>query len=257
VVQYLKFKTNIKSTAMKKLFSLLIFVAIASATSAQKIINDANAEKRNVSGYHAIEVSGGIDLYLSQGEESVAVSASETKFRDRIKTEVKNGVLKIWYDHNNNSNIQIDIVWGNRKMKAYVSFKDLDKLEGSGGSDILVEGTIKVNTLALGVSGGSDFDGKVEANDLKVDASGGSDVKISGKVNKLDIDASGGSDFKGYELVTDICNLGASGGSDVYITVNKELSAEASGGSDIYYKGTGTIREMKSSGSSGIKKMSR
>ena len=242
---------------MKNLLSLLFFVAILSAASAQKIINDANAEKRNVSGYHAIEVSGGIDLYLSQGDESVAVSASETKFRDRIKTEVKNGVLKIWYERNSNSNIHVDMEWGNRKLKAYVSFKNLDKLEGSGGSDIMVDGVIKVNTLALDVSGGSDFEGKVEAADLKVDASGGSDVRISGKVNKLDIDASGGSDFKGYELATDVCNLEASGGSDVYITVNKELNAETSGGSDVFYKGDGSIREMKTSGSSSIKKTTR
>jgi Putative auto-transporter adhesin, head GIN domain len=242
---------------MKNLLSLLFFVAILSAASAQKVINDANAEKRSVSGYHAIEVSGGIDLYLSQGDESVAVSAAETKIRDRIKTEVKDGVLKIYYEHNSNSNIHVDLDFGNRKMKAYVSFKNLDKLEGSGGSDILVDGAIKVNTLALDVSGGSDFEGKVEATDLKVDASGGSDVKISGKVNNLDIDASGGSDFKGYELATDICNLEASGGSDIYITVNKELSAQASGGSDVYYKGNGTVREVKSSGSSSIKKTSR
>src|SRR5258705_9189880 len=205
---------------MKKLFSVLFFAIIASTVSAQKTINDANAEKRNVNGYHAIEVSGGIDLYLSQGDESVAVSASETKFRDRIKTEVKDGVLKIYYERNSNSNVHVGIEWGSRKLKAYVSFKNLDKLEGSGGSDILVDGSIKVNTLALGLSGGSDFEGKVEAADLKVDASGGSDVKISGNVNKLDIDASGGSDFKGYELATDICNLEASGGSGIYITVN-------------------------------------
>jgi hypothetical protein len=51
--------------------------------------------------------------------------------------------------------------------------------------------------------------------------------------------------------------LNASGGSDVYITVNKELNADASGGSDVYYKGNGTVREMKSSGSSSVKKTSR
>jgi hypothetical protein len=239
---------------MKKSVSLVILIASFSAVTAQKTINDPNAEKRNVSAYHAIEVSGGIDLYLSQGNESVAVSASETKYRDRIKTEVKNGVLKIWYDNKNNLNLD----WGsNRKMKAYVSFKNLDNLEGSGGSDINVEDAIKVNTLSLNVSGGSDFEGKVEANDLKVDASGGSDVKISGIVKKLDIDASGGSDFKGYELAADVCNLQASGGSDVYITVNKELSADTSGGSDVFYKGNGTVREMKSNGSSSIKKVSR
>lgn len=234
---------------MKKLSLLLLFAVIVSAVTAQKTINDPNAEKRNVSGYHGISVSGGIDLYLSQGGESVAISASETKYRDRIKTEVKDGVLKIWYDNNN----LIDL-GSNRKMKAYVSFKDLDKLTGSGGSDIDVEGSIKVNTLSLNISGGSDFEGKVEVNDLEVNASGGSDVDISGTVKKLDVEASGGSDLKGYELAADVCNLHASGGSDVYITVNKELSTNASGGSDIFYKGNGSVREMKSSGSSSIKK---
>ena len=73
----------------------------------------------------------------------------------------------------------------------------------------------------------------------------------------MDIDASGGSDFKGYDLAADICNLQASGGSDVYITINKELIADASGGSDVHYKGNGLIREIKSSGSSSIKKVGR
>ena len=192
-------------------------------------------------------------MYLSEGDESVAVSAAETKHRDRIKTEVKNGVLKIWYEYN--SNVKLD--WGNRKMKAYVSYKSLDKLGASGGSDILVYGSIKAASLKLSVSGGSDFEGKVEVNNLDIDASGGSDVKISGMVKDLKIDASGGSDFKGYELAADICNLQASGGSDVYVTINKELSADASGGSDVFYKGNGLIREIKSSGSSSIKKVSR
>ena len=83
---------------MKKILFLLLFAAVTSAVSAQKTIKDANAEKRNVSGYHGVEVSGGIDLFLSQGEESVAVSASDTKYRDRIKTEVKDGVLKIYVE---------------------------------------------------------------------------------------------------------------------------------------------------------------
>lgn len=75
-------------------------------------------------------------------------------------------------------------------------------------------------------------------------------------VKDLKIDASGGSDFKGYELAADICNLQASGGSDVYVTINKELSADGTGGSDVFYKGNGLIREVKSSGSSSIKKVS-
>ena len=141
-------------------------------------------------------------------------------------------------------------------MKAYVSFKNLDRLEGSGGSDISVDGSIKVTKLEMEISGGSDFDGKVETGELDIHASGGSDVHISGKADRLTVQASGGSDFKGYDLASDICNVEASGGSDVQVTVNKELSANASGGSDVYYKGTGLIRDLKTSSSS-IKKVSK
>ncbi|MEQ1678427.1 MAG: head GIN domain-containing protein [Chitinophagaceae bacterium] len=239
---------------MKKIYSIVALLLFSGITLfAQKVINDANAEKRSVTNFHGVEVSGGIDLYISQGEESVAVSANEAKFRDRIKTEVKNGVLKIWYE----SDKKIDVEWKSRKLKAYVSFKRLDLLEASGGSDVLVEGSIKSDVLTLNVSGGSDFEGKVQVNDMKVDASGGSDVKISGAAAKLAIEASGGSDLIGYELATEFCNVHASGGSDIQITVTKELLAEASGGSDVHYKGDASVKEMKSSGSSSIKKTSK
>ena len=238
---------------MQKLFSLLVIVSFVTTASAQKTFNDANAQKRNVSGFHAIEVSGGIDLYLSQGEEAVAVSASKDEYRDKIITEVKNGVLKIWYEYK--SGVRID--WNvNRKLKAYVSVKTLDGLDASGGSDIDIDGILKTPKLSMEISGGSDFKGKVESDEVKITASGGSDVTISGKATRLTIDASGGSDFSGYDFASDICNVEASGGSDVHITVNKELSASASGGSDVYYKGNGLIRDLKTSGSS-IKKVSK
>ena len=237
---------------MKKFFGLLLMLGLITTAAAQKTIRDANAQKRNVSGFHAIEVSGGIDLYLSQGEEAVAVSVAKDEYRDKIITEVKNGVLKIWFDWKNN--LRID--WTNRKLKAYVSFKNLDAIEASGGSDVDVDGSIRTAKLDLQISGGSDFDGKIESDELKVSASGGSDVKISGRTTRLTIDASGGSDFGSYEFAADICNIEASGGSDVHVTVNKELSANASGGSDVYYKWNGLIRDLKTGGGS-IKKVSK
>ncbi len=70
-------------------------------SNAQTVINDKNVEVRNVSSFSAIKVSGGIDVYLSQSnEDAVAVSASDEKYRDDIKTEVKNGVLNIYFDNN-------------------------------------------------------------------------------------------------------------------------------------------------------------
>ena len=231
------------------LSAVFLFASVFTYAQNSKVISDQKTQVRNVKGFHAIRVSHGIDLYLSQGDEAVAISASDVDTRNRIITEVENGVLKIYME---NKGMHWD--WGNKKMKAYVSFKMLDDLDASGGSDVFTESTIKQEKLTIHLSGGSDLKGKVEVNDLSLHQSGGSDVNISGTVSNLKIDASGGSDFHGYDLASDVCDIEASGGSDMHITVNKELSVSASGGSDVYYKGSGVIKNMHSSGSSSISK---
>lgn len=240
---------------MKQVIFLFVSVLLLTGTlSAQKTIRDANAQNRNgLKNFHAVQVSSGIDLYLTQSsEEAVAVSASSEEYRDKIITEVVDGVLKIYYEKNTNWN------WGslsgNKKLKAYVSIKNLDKLSASGGSDVAFESVIKSNKLSISISGGSDLKGEVACDDLSLTASGGSDAHLKGRAAKARISASGGSDVGGYGLITDVCNVISSGGSDVYITVNKEMDANASGGSDIHYKGNATARTSKS-GSSDIRKV--
>lgn len=234
---------------MKKFFLSLAVVLFASLTFAQKtIIPDANAEQRTLSGsFNAIKVSGGIDLYLSQYEtESIAVSASQDDYRARIKTVIENGTLKIYYEG--------DKVWtrGNKKLKAYVSFKNLENLTASGASDVVVTGAIAVPALRIDFSGASDFKGDVKVDKLTIELSGASDAKISGTANEVSIQSSGASDVKGYDLVVENCTAKASGASDINITVNKELNVHASGASDIFYKGTGVIRDIHSSGASTV-----
>jgi hypothetical protein len=215
------------------------------------VINDPNAQIRNVKGFHAIKISGGIDLYLSQGTEAVAVSASSTEFREKIHTVVENGVLNIYLENTGNT-----FKWnfGHAHMRAYVSANALDNLKASGGSDVYIQDMFTADKLDIRISGGSDLKGKLDVKDLTIDQTGGSDADISGKAGSLKVDASGGSDFKGPDFVTDYCDIVASGGSDAEVTVNKELTAHASGGSDIFYHGSGVIKDLHSSGSSSVKK---
>lgn len=235
---------------MKKLLVLCLLLVAAGTTLAQKQINDPNAALRNVGSFTGISVSAGIDLFLSPGDEAVAVSASTTEARDRIRTEVENGVLKIYYDPKSG----IKINWNsNRNLRAYVSFKTLKSLSASGGCDVVVDGVIKTSELRMDLSGGSDFKGKVDVENLRINQSGGCDVTVSGRAGTLSVDASGGSDFNGFELSADICDLDASGGSDVEVTANKELSARASGASDIRYKGQPNVKEGRASGASSVK----
>lgn len=218
-----------------------------------KVIRDDNARTREVKGFHAVQISSGIDLYLTQRTgEKVAVSASTGEARDRIRTEVENGVLKIYIE-------QSVMGWGfhsNQHLKAYVSFKELDALRASGGSDVYLEDVIRTDKLEMDLSGGSDLRGKVAIRALSIVQSGGSDLFLSGTASSFSVHASGGSDLHGYDLLTSECHVEASGGSDVNITASKELSVHASGGSDVFYKGEAVIRELHSSGSSSVSKKS-
>lgn len=238
---------------MQKLLSLLIVsLSFISATSAQKYLNDKNAQIRNVASFHGIEVSGGIDLYLDQSNTTaVAVSATDEEDRDMIKTVVENGILKIYIKKPNN---WLSVSWGNKQLKAYVSVKQVDLLRASGGSDILINESLNCQNLSMSLSGGSDCKGRVQAQELFIQVSGGSDAILEGQVNQLKVQASGGSDVKGYGLVSNIAHLSASGGSDIYVSVQRELTAAASGGSDIYYKGEPVKRQVSASGSSDIKR---
>lgn len=235
---------------MKKIAILIAGLLVGAGLYAQQV-NDINAEVRQAKNYHGINVSNAFDVYLSQSnDEAVAVSASETKYRERIKVEVKDGILYISYDSDGKMG------WGNgnKKLKAYIAFRQIKKLSVSGACDVFISGTLKADELSINQSGASDLKGKLVVNKLMVDLSGASDITVTGTATQLSVEASGASDFKGYDLNTDICDARASGASDIKITVNKELSAHASGASDVRYKGNGVIRDIKSSGSSSVSK---
>jgi Putative auto-transporter adhesin, head GIN domain len=234
---------------MKKIIFIMVMFLAAISTQAQKfVITDGNAEMRKVSEFSGVRVSSAIDLYISQGDEiGVAVSASDTKVRDRIRTEVKDGVLKIWFDGSGWNDWK-----GNKHMKAYVSVKTLNMIKADGACDVELMGKIKTDKLSIDLGGASDLSGQLDCGELDMDINGASDTKLTGNVGSVSVRLNGASSIKGWGLVTDFCDIDANGASSINVTVNKEMKVKASGASDINYKGTGVIREMKSSGASSI-----
>jgi hypothetical protein len=237
-----------KTRYMKKtVLACFVLTALVFGVSAQKTINDPNVIAVDAKGFQSIHVSNAFDVYITQGsEEAVAVSASETKYRDNIKVEVKNWVLKISYEKKKGflSGLRSDKM----NLKVYISVKNIEKLNVSGFCNVYFDGIIKAENLKLVLSGSSDIKGALDVKKLNANISGASHAWISGTASQLDVNASGASRFNGYGLNADFCNVSASGASKVQITVNKELSAIASGASDVLYKGEGVIRDVKASG---------
>ena len=228
---------------MKKLFlSLLVAVLTTGAAFAQKTVTDPNAEKRTVSSFHGIDVATGIELVISEGNEEVAVSAATTEFRDKIVTKVENGILKIYYENKLQS---INTKKEKKELKAWVSYKSLDRLNANTGAQVEIEGTLKAATMKMNVNTGATVKGLVDIDDLTVDQNTGSEITLTGKAGKLDVSGDTGSTFKGTDLETSNCNAKVSTGAGVYITVQKELSIKANTGGYVRYKGDAGIREIR------------
>jgi Putative auto-transporter adhesin, head GIN domain len=245
----------LKNQYMKKiLFPFVLLIAFISTVCAQDMmmINDKNAELRSVGSFTGIQVSNAIELIIKQGnEDAVIVSANEEKYRNRIKTEVRNGVLNIWYDNEGLKN------WwkgDDKKLRAYVSVKNLNLINASGATDVKIDGVLHGTKLKVELSGASGFKGELQYDELKINQSGASDATVKGKVTNLEIDLSGASDFKGFDLVAENCDVQTSGASDVKITVNNEFKVNASGASDVEYKGNAKVSELKTTGASSLRK---
>jgi Putative auto-transporter adhesin, head GIN domain len=237
---------------MKKIFLSLITLLSLQLYAQDVVVNDANAEKRTLSsGFNAIQVSDGIEVFLTQGgEESVAVSASDQKYMERFKTEVSDGTLKIYYDNK-------AMVWNSnekRKLRAYVSFKNIDHLKASSGSDIRAKSVLKLESLKMHFSSGAQFNGGVNINQLEVSENSGAEVNVTGTAENLKTDLSSGAMFKGYDLAVNYCDAKASSGAEVRITVNKELAAKANSGGSIRYKGDAVIKDINVNSGGAVKK---
>jgi hypothetical protein len=242
-----------KNRRMKKHFLLMMLLAGSFISNAQNIVYDENAELRKVDPFTSIEVSGAVSLYLSQGStQGVAVSAGDDKYNSKIKTEVKNGTLRISVD----GGVWNGFNWTNRKLKAYVTATDLSRLEVSGASYVSISGALKSEDLKVGVSGASEVKGIINVNKLDMDISGASVSRLSGTAKNAFIDASGAGKVNSYDLSVETCKASSSGASNIKITVTGEINADASGGSNIYYKGQGVGKALNSSAGASIKNRS-
>lgn len=225
----------------KWIVSLFSLSFVLFATAQETKIEDPNAETRTIKPFHSIRVGDGIELVLSQAsDESVAASASRDEFRNRLKTEVEDGLLKIYYDRESFA----DWTSSGKKLKVYVSFKTIQKLTATAGSKVKVEGTMKEEALNLFLKSGAQFIGKVEAGKLVVETESGSSAAISGSAGVFNVSANSGARMRAYNLAAGKADIRSTSGAKVEVTVNDEMKLYSSSGGSIYYKGKGRISEV-------------
>ncbi|MBF9222643.1 head GIN domain-containing protein [Hymenobacter ruricola] len=236
---------------MKPLFPFRSAVFAAATVFCSCSVQAQVKQPRQLGTFEAVASSGGIDVVLTQGSNTSVVVEASDEAQAHLVTKVEGGTLKIGWE---NGFSWKNLLSNNRKANVYITCPRLTALSLSGGADAKGQSTFSADAFKISASGGSDVKLSLTAKTLTCSASGGSDLSLSGRVEQQTVDVSGGSDYHAFDLQSSRATVRASGGSDVNLSVDGELTANAGGGSDVRYKGNARVANATHSGGSSVRR---
>lgn len=191
-------------------------------------------EIRTISGtFSEIDIDAPVDaaIFIDSSQPMSFQFTGPSNILSCIKTEVKNGKLKIHV----NEIYDLDM---DKNVQAVITMPSLGRLDISGTSKVVINGTVSQNFDA-DISGvGSIAVREINAGSLQVDISGSGNLSIaSGHVNKAELDLSGSGSIAAFGLVADHVEVDISGAGGAEVNALQSLDAEVSGAGSVHYKG--------------------
>ncbi|MFA5328497.1 MAG: head GIN domain-containing protein [Prolixibacteraceae bacterium] len=202
-------------------------------------------ETRQVDDFDQIDVSRGMNVYITQGSPAKVVVIADNNLHEIIETEVHGGVLRIRTKEN--------IRWAKEK-KVMVTVDKLEAVESSSGANVYSQNQIMSKNLELGASSGANLTLEVNADHLNANCSSGANIKLSGIAKHAELEASSGANLIGKDLNADNCTMKASSGANVSSGVKEGLDAKASSGGNVVYYGEPTSTNVNTSSGGNIHK---
>ncbi len=221
-------------------------------------------ENRKTRDFNEIEASRGINVYISQGEITKVVVKADKNLLEIIETRNEGDKLVVTAKQN---------IRRAKSKNVYVTTPKVDEIKSSSGSNVYSETKIVSKELELSASSGSNMTLEINSENVDVSASSGSNIKLQATAKNLESSASAGSniriegnsDFftakvssganiKAKELTAEKCDLNASSGGNIWISVTDEITANASSGGNVFYAGNPKNTNIESSSGGNVKK---
>ncbi len=201
-------------------------------------------ETRDISGFIGVEVSTGIDVYLTQGDEFEVMVEADENLQDVILTELKGDRLVVRTDHRNIRNA--------KSKKVHISLPELSELKISSAGDCVGQTPFQCEDLRLSISSAGDLTLEVEADRIDLDISSSGDARISGSAAEFDASLSSAGDLNAFDLVAGIVDVSVSSAGNASVHATEEISMSASSAGNIYYRGDARVVHSNSSSAGNI-----
>lgn len=207
-----------------------------------KSTGKSTTETRVTDGFNTIKVNDGINLFITQGNEtSIQVKAGKNLMK-HIKTDVANNVLNI--ENNNKCNWVRSF---KKKIDVHITCPSIREIKYEGYGDIVFQNEMLVDTFLLNMfqaSGNLNLKLNGSYIELKIHT-GPADIDASGTANELVLFNNGNGILNAESLITQSALVVNRNTGKIKVNANQKLKAEISGSGDIYYRGNPIVEFLK------------
>lgn len=232
--------------------NLMFFIPLMVATGCvvnfpDSVTGDGNVvtETRNVPDFNGISVSSGIDVFLTQGEQTEVIVEADENLQEIIITEVTGSVLHV----KSEKNIRMA-----ESKKVWVTCPEINRIDISSAGDLSGENLIRTELLDIDMSSAGDLRMEIEADEVNIDISSAGNVYLNGTAGSIQADLSSAGDLDAYDLVAKSADITVSSAGSAKVHVTDEARFRSSSAGDINYRGDPKILEMRSSSAGSINK---
>jgi Putative auto-transporter adhesin, head GIN domain len=230
---------------MKHFLVIVLSAIIFSACNGINGSGNIKSEHRTVNQFEGVRTSGSIDVEIKNGESSGVEVEADDNILPFIVTDVKNGLLEVYYKSGN--------FFNNVHAKVYVTAASLKKLYSSGSADIIAkEGIKNDDKIDIRVSGSGNINAQVNAPTIQAAVSGSGNLVLQGHTKIFDCTVSGSGDAKCGDLLSENTTIHVSGSGNAHVYASVSLKASAGGSGEIRYRGSPPDPEIHSSGSGSV-----
>ena len=200
------------------------------------------SELRKCEPFHAIEISGNVELTLKKDSVQEVLVSCPKDFFANVITKVDNGILHIYTDE----------FFFNRPIKVAVSYDSITSLLAKGACKIDSRSQLVAPEFNLELLGASQANLDVNVSSLKLDVKGASKVEIKGICTALKANSMGASEINAANLIAKQVEIYVAGASHANLYATESINAEAYGASEVTCKGNPKIVKKSDGGASTI-----
>lgn len=225
---------------MKQIFLFLIAGTMLASScgfiGGKKVHGDGNwkTDERSVGSFDEVQVSGAIDVYVSQGAAQPVKIETDANLMEYVEVNVEGSRLVI--KTRNGYNLD-----PTQEMKVYVTAPLYKSIQVSGACDVIGQNEISSSgKIDMGVSGAGEIKMEISSPEVTVDLTGAGAATLRGQTKKFDISLSGAGHIRCFDLKSETTEVDITGAGEAEVFASVAITGSISGAGSVHYKGGGS-----------------